>query len=209
MFIISPPAQLTMHVWRKSSEMCKRSSQLFLSSLITVWFPRVFGHCSMPVFNIVSIVSAKYFLTLCESSFVILPRRISIGCGSHLTESWSFGRSCLQFSASSSNRCTAEFSPVAIEMVSCVSETNLSTNWWVADRRKPCWSLLKEFFWNFFAVNTQFDSYLNPWPAWRFIPEPFRCKYSCSFLMIVSVRSGWFLRLGLMSNNGKGMCRSE
>lgn len=199
-----------MHVWRKSSEMWRRSSHALRNSLITVWLPSVLGHCSMPVLSIVSIVSSRYILTLCDSSLVILPNRISIGCGSQRTASWSFGRSCLQFSASSSNRWTPEFSAVWIEIVSWVSDTNLSTNWCVADRRKPCCNLQK-----FLMVKILFycynwwKSYLNPWPACRLIPDPLRWRNSCIFRMIVSVLSGWFLRLGEISNSGNGMWRSE
>lgn len=59
LFIISPPALFMMHVCRNSSVMCKRSWQFFRKSLITFWLPSVFGHCSMPVRSIVSIVSIR------------------------------------------------------------------------------------------------------------------------------------------------------
>lgn len=115
----------------------------------------------------------------------------SIGCGSHRTHSCSFGSSCLLFSASSINRCTADSLcklPALNDIVSTVSETSLSTSWCVDDIISPCCKR-------------------KACPFTRFRPRLLRCRYSCIFLISASVRSGWLFRHGATSKMGNGMFR--
>lgn len=180
-----------MHVWRNSSVMWTRSWQCFRRSFSTLWLPNVFGHCSTPVRSMVSIVSVRLLRMFWLKSFAIRLSFTSIGCWSHRTASWSFGNSCLLFSASSIKRCTAEsifWPPCRNEMVSCVSDTNLSTNWCVDDNKKPCCNR-------------------KPWPLACLKPLLFRCKYSCIFRITKSVRSGCCFRHGAISNTGNKMFR--